>query len=285
MPKNYEGVEFEVEDNHLNTVTESNLASFQGKMRVFNEDFVREHLRFLLDPAAEIEPFAILGAENAQIQEKIDSLEKEIGSDKEGSETGLCKLAKDAQDKSKKIENELGSAIKSYEGRLTEKATDRKIGIKYKPEKFGDQNYNRAKINEDIKVVLSDKYAELSQEQKNECEQTIKEIVKPNVKTLMAEVVNFNSFCDKAKLLLSREIVSSNKIKELLVDVALNEWVKQGADLLAGKKVCAFCGNPISDNRWSEIHSHFDEESKKLENELQDLIDEIKCEEEKFVAV
>lgn len=164
LPKNYEGVEFEVEDNHLNTVTESNLASFQGKMRVFNEDFVREHLRFLLDPAAEIEPFAILGAENAQIQEKIDSLEKEIGSDKEGRETGLCKLAKDAQDKSKKIENELGSAIKSYEGRLTEKATDRKIGIKYKPEKFGDQNYNRAKMNEDIKVVLSDKYAELSQE-------------------------------------------------------------------------------------------------------------------------
>ena len=102
LPKNYEGVEFEVEDNQLNTVTEANLASFQGKIRVFNEDFVREHLRFLIDPTAEIEPFAILGAENAQIQEKIDSLEKEIGSDEEGSETGLCKLAKDAQGKRKK---------------------------------------------------------------------------------------------------------------------------------------------------------------------------------------
>ena len=282
LPRNYEKIEFEVVDSQLNTITESNLASFQGKIRVFNEDFVREHLRFLIDPAAEIEPFAILGAENAQIQEKIDALEVEIGSNEEGNETGLCKLAKDAQDKKKKIEDESARAHGSYEEQLTKKATDRKIGIKYNSDKFGDQNYNKPKLIDDIDYVLSDKYSELSQEQKIECEKTIKETVKPAVTTLISEALNFTSFCDRATLLLSREIVSSNKIKELLVDVALNEWVKCGADLLDGKHICAFCGNPISDSRWNEIHSHFDEESKKLERELQNLIDEIDCEKEKF---
>lgn len=161
---------------------------------MFNEDFIREHLKFLIDPTAEIEPFAILGAENAQLQEQIDLLEQEIGSHEEGKETGLCKLAKVAEENRKKIEGELTAASKAYDARLTEKATDRKIGIKYNPEKFGDQNYNRAKLNEDIKFVLSDKYSELSQEQKVECEQTIKETVKPAVRMLSPEMVNFTFF-------------------------------------------------------------------------------------------
>ncbi|MCH5147773.1 MAG: AAA family ATPase [Clostridiales bacterium] len=282
LPDNYDEIEFEVEDDQFNLVTQSNLASFEGKIRVFNEDFVREHLKFLVDPAEEIEPFAILGAENAKIQERIDLLEKEIGSNEEGKETGLYKLAKDAEENRKRVEKEWTTASKSYDIRLTEKATDRKIGIKYDPERFGDQNYNRTKLNDDIKCVLSDTYLELSSEQKDTYEKVIKENVKTAVKTLIPEDINYSKFCSEAQLLLSRKIGSSNKIKELLVDVALNEWVKQGAVLLEGKNICAFCGNPISDNRWSEIHSHFDEESKKLEEELQNLILAIKCEEEKL---
>lgn len=281
LPKNYENIEFEVEDDQSYVINQYNLTSFQGKMRVFNEDFVREHLRFLIDPLAEIEPFAILGAENAQIQEKIDSLEKEIGSNEEGKETGLCKLTKDAEINRKKIGKECFEACKSYDERLTEKATDRKIGIKYNPEKFGDQNYNKSKLNDDIKYVLSDNYSELSQEKKDEYEKIIKETVKPTVKTLVPETINFTDYCSRTRSLLSCRIVSSNKIKELIADVALNEWVKQGSDLLSGMSVCAFCGNLISDSRWAEIHSHFDEESKKLEKELQNLIDEIKCEQKK----
>lgn len=282
LPKNYEGIEFEVEDDQLNIVNQANLASFQGKIRVFNEDFVREHLKFLIDPAAEIEPFAILGAENAQIQERIDLLEQEIGSHEEGKETGLCELAKVAEENRKRTEREWTSASKSYDARLTEKATDRKIGIKYNPEKFGDQNYNRSKLNDDIKYVLSDNYSDLNPEQKDAYEKLIVETVKSPVKKLVPESINFHQYCNRANSLLSRKIVSSNKIRELLEDVALNEWVKQGADLLDGKNICAFCGNLISDNRWSEIHSHFDEESKKLEGELQKLIEEINGEVEKL---
>lgn len=173
LPQNYEGIEFEIEDDQLNIVNQANLASFQGKIRVFNEDFVRAHLKFLIDPTAEIEPFAILGAENAQIQERIDLLEKEIGSHEEGKETGLCELAKVAEENRKRTEREWTSASKSYEARLTEKATDRRIGIKYNPEKFGDQNYNRSKLNDDIKYVLSDNYSDLNPKQKDAYEKLI----------------------------------------------------------------------------------------------------------------
>lgn len=242
LPKNYEGIEFEVEDDQLNIVNQTNLASFQGKIRVFIEDFVRDHLKFLIDPAAEIEPFAILGAENAQIQERIDSLEKEIDSHEEGKETGLFKIVKDAEGNRKKADKEYTNAIKDFDGRLTEKATVRKIGIKYNPEKFGDQNYNKSKLNDDVKYVLSDKYTDLNQEQKEAYEKIIRETVKPSVKILIPETINFTQYCKRANALLSQNIVSSNKIKELLVDVALNEWVNKVQSYWQVKKYVLFVG-------------------------------------------
>ena len=58
-------------------------------------------------------------------------------------------------------------------------------------------------------------------------------------------------------------------------DAALNQWVKQGAALLAGKKICAFCGNPIRDERWAEIRAHFDEETRLLERSIGETIAKI----------
>lgn len=40
----------------------------------------------------------------------------------------------------------------------------------------------------------------------------------------------------------------------------------------------SFCGNPITDEFWSELHAHFDEESRKLENDIGGLIEQIRKE-------
>ena len=42
--------------------------------------------------------------------------------------------------------------------------------------------------------------------------------------------------------------------------------------------VCPFCGNPITDDFWSEIHAHFDEESKKLDDDISNLTERIRIE-------
>ncbi len=44
---------------------------------------------------------------------------------------------------------------------------------------------------------------------------------------------------------------------------------------------CAFCGNEISENRWAELDKHFDEESEKLEKSIDELLAQIKSEQEK----
>lgn len=58
--------------------TENNLTSHGKKIRVFNEDFIRDNLRFITNPDDSIEPFAILGKDNNKIEQEIESLEKEF---------------------------------------------------------------------------------------------------------------------------------------------------------------------------------------------------------------
>lgn len=95
----------------------------------------------------------------------------------------------------------------------------------------------------------------------------IPEISKPNLKLATLNL--------KAKELVTKSISSSNKIDQLLKDAILNRWVKEGRQLHKEKlEKCSFCGNDISLERWKELDSHFDEESEKLEKEIDLLISE-----------
>ncbi|MFP1556840.1 AAA family ATPase, partial [Enterobacter kobei] len=49
-------------------VTNNNLSTHDKKIRVFNEDFIRDNLRFISNPEESIESFAILGDDNNKIE-------------------------------------------------------------------------------------------------------------------------------------------------------------------------------------------------------------------------
>lgn len=161
---------------------------------------------------------------------------------------------------------------------MSDKATNRQTGIKYNPERFGDQNYTIAKVKTDIADVTSVSYVNLTKAQKAEHEKTIIEQPKDKIAEIVVSNLYIAEYLDKSAGLLSRKIGASNKLIELLHDAALNEWVKKGQTLLDGKDVCAFCGNSISSKRWAEINTHFDEESKKLDAEIDELISVINSE-------
>lgn len=74
--------EFSVSIKGESDATNTNLNGHSKKIRVFNEDFVRENLKFIVDPDADIEPFAILGDDNNKIEEEIKVLESELGKKK-----------------------------------------------------------------------------------------------------------------------------------------------------------------------------------------------------------
>ena len=67
-----------------NTLDNNNHAQ---TIRVFNEDFVKENLRFIIDDEHAINSFAILGKDNTKLEEEIIRHDSELGS--EEKKTGI----------------------------------------------------------------------------------------------------------------------------------------------------------------------------------------------------
>ena len=260
-------------------ITQTTLTNHGKKIRVFNEDFVRDNLRFITNPDDSIEPFAILGDDNNKVEKEIEKFESELGSNDEGKQTGLYAKKIKATSEFEETRQDYKIAKDSLEKQLGDKATDRIIGIKYKLERFGDQNYNIQKLKSDIRKVLDENYQPLTDEQLAESEKLISEKALQPIPPFQAPSLNASNLVDKAEALVTKKISESDKIDELVKDAVLHRWVNEGRAHHKNKRDnCAFCGNPITDDRWAKLDKHFDEESEMLEKDIDALIASIDVE-------
>lgn len=271
----YETPEFQVSIKDIADATETNLTSHGKKIRVFNEDFVKVNLRFIINPEESITPFAILGG-NADIQTEIDVLKLALGKNEEGNETGFYFELKNAKDIAANSKQAYESANSTLNQQLSNKATNNPNGIKYKSDRFGDQNYNIRKLTDEIEIVTRPDFIPLTDEEIIEKDILLKERVNQDVRALSKHNIDISTISSKAETLITKPISSSDKIEQLVKDSILNRWVKEGRQHHRDKlENCAFCGNEITDARWKELDSHFDEVSEKLEKEIDALLEEI----------
>lgn len=260
-------------------VTLATLSAHDKNIRVFNEDFIRDNLRFITNPDDSIEPFAILGDDNNKIEKEIESLEAELGSRIEGQETGLFADQKQATVAYNTADQDHKKSNASLEKQLSDKAINKGIGIKYKPERYGDQNYTITKLKADIKVVSSSDFQQLTPEQVSEYEKLIDEKVLLAIPDFSPPELCFLSLAQQVETLVTKSISESDKIQALVKDAVLNRWVNEGRNHHRNKhEKCAFCDNEISTERWAELDKHFDEESELLENSIDALLAKIEAE-------
>jgi wobble nucleotide-excising tRNase len=78
LSEKFENPAFTVTFKDNSELDQGNLNLRGKKIRVFNEDFVRENLRFITNPDESIEPFAILGDDNTKIEKEIEALGFEL---------------------------------------------------------------------------------------------------------------------------------------------------------------------------------------------------------------
>lgn len=271
----YENPEFEVSFNDTTNASQTELTSHGKKVRVFNEDFVKENLRFIIYPDESITPFAILGG-NASIEAEIESLKSELGDNKEDEETGFYLELKNASQVARTASESYQTENTQLTQKLSYKATNNPNGIKYKSERFGDQNYNIRKLEVDISNVIDSQFTPLTDEEVALKEKLIMESVNLDVQQITRQSIDIKTLSEKAETLVAKIIGNSNKIEQLVRDSILNRWVKEGRQLHKEKlDECSFCGNDITQERWNELDSHFDEESEKLEKDIDNLIIEI----------
>lgn len=265
----YESGAFKLELSDGNTIDEKSIANVTIPVRVFNEDFVKDNLLFIGNPEEGVTPFAVLG-ENAQIESEIQELKIQLGSAEEGNESGLylerMNAVKDYQEAKKEINEEKGK----LERKLKFKALDKSTGIKYLSQFFGDQNYNVAKLEDELKkVTQSDR---LSDEQISELKASLKEEAKQIPHISEYPLLNFEDINYRIKTIVEQPIMASGKIEELVHNAIANKWVEEGCKLHEGKKTCLFCGGEITKNRWAELERHYDEATRNLKGKTEKAI-------------
>ena len=267
-------------------VTQSDFTSHSKTIRVFNQDFIKQNLKFINNQDENVQPFAILGGDNNIIEEEIKVLKEKLGANEEGKETGLYRDFKSLKTIFNTAEATHQTAENTLTIQLNNKAIGRQGGIKYSPEKFGDQNYTNSKLKAEIEVVKKNDFNTISIEEKVLAEKILLEQAKEDIAELNELALSFETFLSKAKELIIKPITQSDKIEDLIKDAILNRWVKEGRTLHKGKlDTCAFCNNKVEDTRWSELDKHFDEASDKLEKEIIDLISEINEEKQLYDSI
>ena len=273
LPEKFDNPQFEIITKNGDTINETNIDSCHLSVRVFNEDFVKDKLRFFSNPEEGIEPFAIFG-ENAILESEIKEVESKLGSQLEGQESGLyldkVRLAKECKDK----DSSLKAARSKLEDQLADKANDKETGIRNNSGKFGDQTYTKKKLENEIESVCKPNFVCLSAQEVAEQESVAKEDTKVKVTEQFNLGLDWNALCVRIEQVVTLEIGNSNKIADLVRDIALHQWVDSGRELHKEKKNCAFCGGILSKERWQELNEHFDEESKKFTNTVDALIAE-----------
>lgn len=264
-------------------LNEANLQNHSLALRVFNEDFVRENLRFIVNPEEDIEPFAVLGADNNKLESEIQELEKELGSEEQSKETRLYANRVQMEKDATAARTAHQQAETDLNRQLTQKATSGEDAIKYKASKFGDQNYNITKLKSELASVSEESYQPHSTERIKELENLLNERALSEIPKLPAFESKLSEFSDRAKTLLQKQIGKSDKIQELLTDAVLNRWVHEGRTIHKdNRETCGFCGNQITSERWAELDRHFDKESEEFERELDALIEQIETEKKRI---
>lgn len=261
-------------------LTEKDIDNNELNIRVFNEDFVKDNLRFIVNPDNDIEPFAILGESNNEILERIKQIDTLLGSNQIGNETGLYKEQANAIESYESSLSEFNIKKKELSSLIAKKAIDKKNGIKYNSSRFGDQNYNTTKLEKEIEYILTDDYVVPDKEKIVELEGDIKEEAKDLILEKEWErTIDWQSIKSKVDEILTRDVTGTKKIAELLNDTKLNEWTKRGVELHdENHKKCLFCENNIDHNRWQDLVNHFDQSFRKLEEDIHSLISEIDIE-------
>lgn len=265
----YEGGNFEFEMNDKSTIDENTLENLSYPVRVFNEDFVRENLFFINAPQQGVTPFAVLGG-NVEIEQEIQELKEKLGSSDEGNETGLYQELLEATKTYNVANKDHEDEQNRLELSLKNKATSGANSIKYQSDVYGDQNYNITKLKNDLNCVTEENL--LTDEQVDELKATLKEDFKQILSINKVPFPSFEEINTRVKGIVEQQILTSEKIEELVHNAMAHKWVEEGCDLHKNRDTCLFCGGEITKSRWAILERHYDKATKNLNTRIEKAI-------------
>jgi wobble nucleotide-excising tRNase len=275
MPPRYAAPSFKITLS-TGAVTNNDVPLQRQDVRVYNKDFVDEHLAFLRDEQGHISPFAVLGLENKEIESEIERLEGELGSAEK--QTGLRHSYQERKKAHTEKQKQVKKAQEELESRIFDKANKKPTGIKHNS-MYKDVNYDVRKLKADIKTIAENGISALDENERSAKISLLKETALPDIKERLSFRPALSAIAKTSTELLAKKIKPSAPVQDLLNDALLQSWVKSGIGLHQGRRsTCGFCGNPLPAELWEKLGAHFNKESLDLEKEIDSLLQKISAE-------
>ncbi|MEW5949675.1 MAG: AAA family ATPase [Thermodesulfobacteriota bacterium] len=240
--------EFEFKLTNGNSINQNDLTNFPN-IRVFNKDFVEDTVFGTGGP----KPIFFLGKESREDKETITKIEGDLQG-----------LKKD-RDLKKSLLEELK---KNKDKLLSEKARDIKNSLTTaRADKY--RNYERPNLEKTIEnkseeLKTPDKY-KLDKDRLAALQKAIQQTTKPAITPLLIPNFDISDILTEAKDLLQKT-ATSQVIEALKSDETLGKWVEQGLTIHKERDFanCAFCNQPIPQNRLSDLENHFNQDYQNL---------------------
>ncbi len=238
-------------------ITEKNFKDVELNIRVFNKDFIKEHISFEENTSNII---TYLGKEAKETAEKKKELELEI----ERLNRDIVNY--DYQEDEKKLDGLLKNQAKEIKTLFLDNSFSEMSSFTKK----GVLNIINSITAYDSSVILSDN-------EEIEALSSVKSLSSDKLPNITSYIGRFESasLLESVKDTLQKDIIY-NGIEELDENGELKKWVKQGfIDYHKNNKQCKFCGSEISNHRWEELNNYFNDEYLSLSANIDIMIKEL----------
>lgn len=277
----YVGSTFQIEiKENAPPLTQDDIANNDLVIRVYNKDFVKENLGFLIDDkAGDIKAFAsvIVGEENKKTQAKIQELQNKLGNEKENKENNIfvSGLYKELQDLNKEKADTLDKIkTKNQDEKLSKKASQIKSNSNFV---IQGTNYDIRNIRKDIETIKTpNSNFILESHEKQTKEALISDEIKQSLDFEISFNVNrFSEFITKSRILIETKITPKQNIEN-----QLRSWLDEGLKLHEHSKdtqQCKFCNNTLTQERIQWLLENVkDDKTDLMKSEINAYLEEIK---------
>lgn len=231
-------------------------SAFWGRVRVFNNDFVRQNLSFEAEGGPQPQALLTIGKRNvdtetrlAELRKKLDEVRPKIAPEK-----------KQAESTDKAVQDRLSAVAKTVVDDLRNSPDTR-----YRATNTYTKRQVREQLDED-KIILGEASTDLDADRKTATSEAMASL-SPRVRGPISE----EETVDEARRLLTVNVVVK-VIENLRGQPERSSWVQQGIHLHDGLDKCLFCGQPLTADRRAELTAHFDESLKKLQEAIDVLV-------------
>jgi wobble nucleotide-excising tRNase len=275
IPARYDNPSFQIKTAN-GQWTQAQLNVQGTPIRVYNKDFVEANLAFLRDDQGHIQPFAVLGAKNKEVEQEIEKVKAQLGSKE--SDTGLRAAFFKKQTEESNAKTVVARKTEALNKKLFDKANSKPSGIKHNT-LYSNPYYDVRNLNADIVHVQSHQIVALDEAVRIEKIGMVAEKQLIDISPLAAFASSIASLNKFAVAIAGEKIQPSSPLQDLLNSAVLANWVRDGRPLHANRDCCAFCRQPLPADLTESLNKHFNEESEKLQAKIQRFLQD--CESER----